>query len=241
MKKTLLTSLACGMFVFGMTGAANANLIVNGSFEDPNIESGWQVFDSISGWKTTLGTGIEIQYNGVIPGVTAHAGNQYVELDSHGGDDTNSTMVQSIDTILGQTYDVSFAYRNRPGTTLAQNGIEIYWNGSLEYFIGDINDDAYDYYETANHYINNTNDFYNWQVLTFSVKGEALYTGLDSFGNTLVGYDNLSFSAIGTDDTLGGFVDSVSMDVPEPATMLLFGTGLIGLVGLQRRRKSNKV
>ena len=33
MKKTLLTGLACGMFVIGMTGAANAISIVNGDFE----------------------------------------------------------------------------------------------------------------------------------------------------------------------------------------------------------------
>ncbi len=136
MKKTLLTGLACGMFVIGMTGAANATLITNGSFEDP-VTSGWKVYDNILGWTTIGGTGIEIQHNGVISGVTAHAGNQYVELDSHGGDDTNSTMAQSIDTVLGQTYDISFAYRNRPNTADASNGIEVYWNGTLEYFIGD--------------------------------------------------------------------------------------------------------
>jgi len=235
MKKTLLTGLACGMFVFGMTGTANANMIINGDFEDPGIESGWLVYDSIPGWLTTDGTGIEIQHNGLIPEVFANDGFQYVELDSdfeNGGNPlaygTNSTMVQSIDTVFGQTYDISFAYRNRVGTELAQNGIEVYWNDSPEYFIGASDDPFYDYFE---HPVENTTALYNWQVFTFSVKGEAL----DGF------YDNLWFSAIGEDDSVGGFIDSVTMTpVPEPATMLLLGTGLAGLVGLQRRRRSSR-
>jgi len=252
MKKTLLTGLACGMFVFGMTGAANANMIENGSFEDP-VTSDWYVYQQVGEWWSSEGntTGIEIQRNGAVSGVVfTQYGNQYVELDSdkdterggaYGAEFTNSTMAQLIDTDSGHNYDVSFFYMNRPGTSYDSHGIEVYWNGVLKYFIGDYSNDDYDYRldDPTSPLASNSIDTYGkddyfsiWHEFTFSVTGD---------GSGYSGYDLLSFSAIGLDDSYGGFIDNVTMTpVPEPATMLLLGTGLAGLVGLQRRRKSSR-
>lgn len=44
---------------------------------------------------------------------------------------------------------------------------------------------------------------------------------------------------IGAGSTVGYSSDSRMTAVPEPATMLLFGTGIAGLAGIARRRKTN--
>ena len=120
---TALCTMAFGVII--LISPARANLIINGSFEEPDITTGtFGIFMNISGWNTTFGPGIEIQDN--VAG-SPFSGNQHVELDSN----TNSGMSQIISTNSGQSYYLQFAYSPRPGVSAESNTIEVLFNGTL--------------------------------------------------------------------------------------------------------------
>ncbi len=100
---SLVASLLCA--------GANANLIVNGGFEDNNVATGnWGYFSSaaVNGWE---GDNIEIWDH--YAGVVAPEGNQHAELNAHPFDGGVFSIYQSFATVFGQTYDVSFFYSAR--------------------------------------------------------------------------------------------------------------------------------
>ncbi|GBC61804.1 PEP-CTERM sorting domain-containing protein [Desulfonema ishimotonii] len=126
------------LFFLAMVGTAHANLLDNGNF-DTDTEyglsgKGWHVYsettqDQVPGWDVLEGPGIEIQRNTI---TTAHSGNYYVELDSHG----NSAMKQSV-TLEAGSYILDFYYQSRRATS-NDNGIE-YGIGGYSFELADDN------------------------------------------------------------------------------------------------------
>jgi len=103
--------------------APSGSLIVNGSFEAPVVAGSFQLFNSIPGWQPTGSCGnIEIDRNAF--GAAAD-GKQSVEL--------NTTCVNGVSQVVattpGATYSLAFAFAARPGTTAAQNQMEIRFDG----------------------------------------------------------------------------------------------------------------
>jgi uncharacterized protein DUF642 len=161
----------------GFTFQLSGDIVTNGGFENPNIPTNsWSVYNSITGWSTTSGSGIEVQDH--VAG-TPYEGGQHVELDSN----SNSAMKQDLATTAGGVYTLSFAYSPRPGVASGSNGIEVFWNGVS---IASITADGTGNGDTV------------WTVYQFQVTA----TGATS---------ELKFAATGANDSLGGYLDAVSV------------------------------
>lgn len=204
-----------------ISNASSVNLIVNGSFETTptSINNGqWRVYQSILGWSSVSGSGIEVRNN--VAG-TAQDGSKYVELDSHNFSQTsaanndrnnasvitNSAMEQTIQTVQGNPYLLSFYYSPRINQSALTNGISVFWNEVL-----------------LNNITQQGGSINNWSYYSFLVQG--------------TGNDKLKFAATGFDDSHGGNIDNVSLNaVPIPAAAWLFGSAL-GILGLARRKQA---
>ena len=117
MKKLLTITV-----LLGASSLAQANLVVNGSFENySTVAPGtWSIFGSGNGW-TTGPAGVEIR--NAVAG-TAADGVRFAELDTT----ANSWISQIIHTNANQALELSFAYAPRAGVAANSNGIEVFWN-----------------------------------------------------------------------------------------------------------------
>jgi hypothetical protein len=219
----------------------NATLIENGSFEwllfDDSSNSqglvhqisldnfdhnnGWDVYESLPGWFTSDGHGVELQRNIVTS--SAH-GNHHVELDSHPSGASNSVITQTINFLdINAEYLMEFSYKPRTKKE-NDNGINVFWY--------DVAPD-FDISSNAVFSVDNTrSEQKNWQTQSVNLIAQ---------NDTM----NLSFGAFGTENTLGGLIDNISLvkindtpitSVPEPNTWLVALLPILYLTS----RKANK-
>ncbi len=183
------------------------NLIVNGSFETPDVNnvSDWNIYpDGTSGlawnvaWNGTFvgapkTANMEIQ-NGV-NGWNAYLGTQYTELDSDWGgpsdpmfgEQASTVISQTIDTVPGNTYSLHFAFAARPGTMASENKLGIY-----------IDDGVFDL-STVSSFGEYYSDQPYWIVRDFEFKAYNEHT-------------KIAFADIGTPNSVGSFLDDVRVN-----------------------------
>ncbi len=110
---------------------AGTNLLVNGSGSShpllTALDTGrWGAFSSVAGWSAISGGTIELWNN--LNGVQATDGKNYGELDYK---EARDGFYQDVKTVAGQSYDLSFDARSRPGFTGSTCSVEVLWNGSV--------------------------------------------------------------------------------------------------------------
>lgn len=111
---------------------SKVDLLANGSFEHEVVTDPlrWEIFTSVLGWDVSsvsngLAIGLEHQRNW--SNNVAAAGSQYAELDGN-----ESTLIkQTVPTIVGETYTLSWAFAPRQLTAADQNELIVLVNGGV--------------------------------------------------------------------------------------------------------------
>lgn len=198
--------------------AAQAQL-VNGSFEGCGAGNyiGSAGDNAIAGW-TMSQQGVE-WFRAADFGVVAHGGSCAIDLSWYTSNGTpGGGIKQSFATVVGQTYLLSYW-----GTTSRSSGrdgtglIEIWLNGSL-------------YGSNSVTNLNATFGLSDWVQFTHTFTATGATTDLE-FRNQQNAF--LHFTDV--DDVS---VSAVSSTVPEPASVVLLASGLLGLLITGRSRRS---
>lgn len=175
-------------------------LVANGSFEVPAIESSWDIVDN-----NTPGLGWFVQWMPVVPGAAPipasvefhrgvngwapQEGQQHAELDGdwggpssgQSGEDGSTKIYQHLPTVSGNEYTISFWTSPRPG--IADNQVRFSWDGIVQDTI----------------------------VENGSANGQTVWTQ-HTYTLTATGpMTTIEFADLSAGDSLGSFIDNVSV------------------------------
>jgi choice-of-anchor C domain-containing protein len=210
-EKTAIVIFVAVTLIFGLLTNANANLIVNGSFEQGTDPGVWAQLPNgstdIVGWVVGPDA---IDYKGTY--WVASDGGRSLDLDNSPG---FGGIMQTFATTPGETYEVTFDFAGNPYPDL---------DPPIKYMgVSAAGQSAGFFFDVTGHDTTNMGwETHTWQFTATGSSTTLAFYSLDSFGTEHSGI-------------FGPALDNVSvLIIPEPATLSLLGLG--SLVLLRKRR-----
>lgn len=216
--------LLAGLATTLLAPAAHANLLLNGGFEDPPLTGVYAAYDhgqSIGGWLV-FGTGQPTvaqltlradyqEYAGTLS-FSPHGGSVSLDMTGSGNRGANG-VTQTVATTAGAAMALSFWLGNQDaafGDYMLASAVEVF-----------VDSVSVGVFSNAD---NNPADV-NWKPFQLQFVAAS--------SSTTIAFVNATPSG----DNMAGLDDVVLTAVPEPATALLLGLAVAGLIPLRRRTR----
>jgi hypothetical protein len=224
MKFSTCSSVALACVATSLSGASHAaNLVGNGSFENPNIvaTNNYALYSAaattITGWTVLGAAGTSVQLTpDTYLGLKASDGRQWVDLTGINGYD-KGLRSDNINTVVGSAYTLSFDVGNYLPFGVSTLGVSI--NGAPEQLFTNTSLAV-----TATNPMNWANFSLTWVANSNTANISFLGRANGALSNNAgIGLDNVQFALA---------------PVPEPTTTALWLAGVVGLVGASLRRRT---
>jgi len=214
MRITRRWALCAALLAMFLTAGARADLIVNGSFEDPVVTGNFNTVTSLPGWiiaagSVNIGTASvdQIHYYWQ-PAV----GLQSIDLDGTSADGNEAARIyQDIATVPGQSYLLTFALAGNPDSGPAVKTVDVSAGTAAQTFTFDTTGKS------------KSNMGWTYHALPFTATGVTTQIQFDS---TTYGYYGPALDAVSV----------VPVPIPAAAWSSLAMFGLLGVGGLRRKK-----
>ena len=207
MKKEIIVGLVTGAFLLGVTGMAQATLIV---------------YHDSAGFLANAGTTTVYDFESDTAG--------YISLHDFGDFSIDATSTGIYEAEVREQNGNHDVYMNSYDNNASLNVI----------FDADISAFGFTYKAEGNDSWDHSTFSYNGIIYDLGTPGDSGFFGLIEDNGTLAagtpfsfGQQSVNWSGVSFDNIT--YSSNSPSPVPEPATMLLFGTGLVGLVGWKQR------